>query len=92
MNKKVITAIAIVVALALVAVLLAEGWWYMTRVTDEAPAVSEAPVASTAESAQVGEAMDTADKAQSSVSSGVEKTNPFSADVNPMSGYKNPFE
>ncbi len=31
-------------------------------------------------------------KAQSGVSSAVGKTNPFGADVNPMQGYKNPFE
>ncbi len=28
---------------------------------------------------------------KSSVTSGVEKTNPFKADVNPYNGYKNPF-
>lgn len=29
---------------------------------------------------------------QSSVSGGVEKTNPFNVDVNPYQGYKNPFQ
>jgi len=88
MNKKVIAAVVIILA----AVLLAGGWWYMSRVPAPLPDTLTAPLAKTPESSQVGEAMDTADKAQNSVSLGVEKTNPFSADVNPMSGYKNPFE
>ncbi|MCX6736353.1 MAG: hypothetical protein NTZ13_04685 [Candidatus Parcubacteria bacterium] len=31
-------------------------------------------------------------KAQSNASNAIEKTNPFGADINPMQGYKNPFE
>ena len=31
-------------------------------------------------------------KAQSSVGSGIGKTNPFNVDMNPYQGYKNPFQ
>ena len=34
----------------------------------------------------------TAEKAASSLSTGVEKTNPFNVNVNPYQGYKNPFK
>jgi len=33
-----------------------------------------------------------ADTAQTSAGSAMEKANPFSANVNPVEGYKNPFE
>lgn len=31
-------------------------------------------------------------QASTAVSTGIEKTNPFTVDVNPYQGYKNPFE
>jgi len=43
-------------------------------------------------SPQVLIATETASKAQSGVGNAVQNTNPFGADVNPIQGYKNPFE
>ncbi len=36
--------------------------------------------------------VETSSQAQSSAANAIEKTNPFGTNVNPMQGYKNPFE
>ncbi|MCX6739387.1 MAG: hypothetical protein NT098_05075 [Candidatus Parcubacteria bacterium] len=77
MNKKTIYIFSV-----LVVVVLAVAGWFLYQSKTEKTIVSPEMLAVTESVA----------KAQSGVSNAVGKTNPFGADVNPMQGYKNPFE
>ncbi|MFA5831463.1 MAG: hypothetical protein WC878_06555 [Candidatus Paceibacterota bacterium] len=78
MNKK---TIYIFSALALVVVLCIAGWFFYRSRTDK-----------TIISPDILAVTETATNAQSGANEAIGKTNPFGADVNPMQGYKNPFE
>lgn len=81
MNKK---AIYFVVFAALLLAAIAAGWMYMRG------SIITAPV--TTADTPIGKAAETTQAAQSATGDSIEKVNPFKADVNPVSGYKNPFE
>jgi len=81
MLKKINITFAVVVVVA-----IAIGvWWFLFRV----PAPVIAPET---KNTQVVQAVKTSQKAQDAASASIDQANPFHADVNPMSGYKNPFE
>jgi|GEM_PF-2435670 len=44
------------------------------------------------ETSSTVQVVETAQVVQSAAGASVDKVNPFSADVNPLSGYKNPFQ
>jgi CHASE3 domain sensor protein len=77
MNKKII--FGIVFAL----VLLGVGGWYFyqtgTQIKNEA-------------TSEIQKSAEVTDTVQTGASSAMEQVNPFSAKVNPVEGYKNPFE
>lgn len=77
MSKKAIYAVS---ALAVVLLALAGWFFYQSRTPKEV--VSPEILVATENAAQ----------AQFGASTAVGKTNPFATDVNPMQGYKNPFE
>ncbi|MFA6502751.1 MAG: hypothetical protein WCT45_00650 [Candidatus Paceibacterota bacterium] len=70
-----------VVLVCIVLVLLGV-WWYVQRPSSGGSA---------GPASDIGAAAETAASAQSSVSGAVGNTNPFGAEVNPLSGYQNPF-
>ena len=78
MNKK---TIYVFFALAIVIVLCVAGWFFYRSRSDKS-IVSTDILAVT----------ETATNAQSGANDAVGNANPFGADVNPMQGYKNPFE
>lgn len=74
----------ILIALAILVVLVLAGYLFLSKkpVNKNSGPVTDAPIEpGTVYSKDVG----------GIVSSGVEKTNPFGAKINPLTGYKNPF-
>jgi len=82
MNKKILYSLIAIVVVALGATV----WWFFIRtpflVTEEKSIVSPG----------IQKASAVTDTVQTSASSVVDKANPFSSNVNPVQGYKNPFE
>lgn len=68
----------IVIYLVIIAVIAGAGFFFYQKKV-QAPSTTE-------------KAIEVGTQAQSSVSGGVDKANPFNVDVNPYEGYKNPFE
>ena len=71
--------------LGVVVLVLLGAWFYFKGGTAPAPA----PVSTT--TAAIGASAQTGDTVKTGVPSAVGKTNPFQSNVNPMSGYQNPF-
>jgi len=78
MNKKAIIFIVIILLLALGFA----GFWMMNRTMT--PALEE--------ETPLSAGLEAVSTAQNAAGDSMDKTNPFSADVNPMNGYTNPFE
>jgi len=96
MNKNIYIVIGVAVLL-----LLAAGAWFFysgSMPGAGAPALQEAPLAAATPPAPgvpatlAGTAVQAGDAAKSAMPDAVGKANPFKADVNPVSGYQNPFE
>jgi flagellar basal body-associated protein FliL len=68
----------IIISIVIVLILVAVYFFFFNKA--EAPATPEV------------KAVEASTQAQSSVSSGVQKTNPFNVNVSPYEGYKNPFQ
>ncbi len=67
----------------IIIVIIALAAWVYFR----SPKPAEAPVGTNA----IGAAAGTADTVKATMPAAVDSANPFTADVNPTSGYKNPF-
>lgn len=86
MNKKII--ISIVVLLVLVAIAFGGVVYYKNNI--ELGTVDK--YGEETETSSAMQVVETAQVVQSAAGASVDKVNPFSASVNPVNGYKNPFE